>query len=124
MRHIGIRNSLAIGCALLGGTLGYFGFILLLGQGFYALVLPGGLLGLAAGIVRTRSSSVHAVCALLATAAGLLAEYRHAPFIADNGLTYFLTHAADLKPVTLALIGAGGCIGFSVPFRRRIHEAA
>jgi hypothetical protein len=118
------RSALTISCALLGGALGYFGFVVLLDYGFYALALPGGLLGLAAGIVPTRSRIVPTVCALLAIAAGLLAEHRYAPFRADQGLGYFLVHAADLRPVTIVSIGAEGLIGFWVPFRRRIRRPA
>jgi hypothetical protein len=62
-----VRNALAISFALLGGVVGYFGFLTLLDYGFYALALPGGLVGLVGGIVQTRSRTVPAVCALLAT---------------------------------------------------------
>ena len=41
--------------AVAGGILGYFAFGWLLGQGFYALMLPGGLLGLGAGLAKNRS---------------------------------------------------------------------
>ena len=116
-------NALSVGCACLGGFLGYLGFVLLLDRGFYALVLPGGLLGLAAGIPRSRSMIVPALCGLLAIGAGLLAEHRYAPFVADPSFGYFVTHAVDLQPVTLLLIGLGGLIGFWVPFRRRIVAA-
>jgi hypothetical protein len=85
-----VRNALAICSALLGGIVGYFGFLMLLDYGFHALALPGGLVGLVGGIVQTRSRIVPAVCALLAIAAGLLAEHRNAPFVADGGLGYFL----------------------------------
>jgi hypothetical protein len=121
MRHCG-QNALAICCALLGGVTGYLGFIALLDYGFYALALPGGLLGLTGGIVQPRSRLVPALCGLLAIAAGLFAEHRNAPFVADGGLGYFLVHARDLGPLTLVQIGAGGLIGFWVPFRRRIGE--
>ena len=119
-----VRNALAICGALLGGVVGYFGFLMLLDYGFYALALPGGLVGLVGGIVQTRSRVVPAVCALLAIAAGILTEHRNAPFVADGGLGYFLRHTTDLGPLTVVQIGAGGLIGFWVPFRRKIRNPA
>jgi len=114
-------NLLTIACACVGGLLGYLAFVQLLDKGYYALVLPGGLLGLAAGIPRSRSRIVPVLCALLAIWAGLLAEHRFAPFVADPSLGFFLTHVSDLKPMTKLLISLGGLIGFWVPFRRRLR---
>jgi len=115
---------LALGGACVGGTLGFFGFGWLLQQGFYALVLPGGLLGLGAGIVPTRSILVAVVCGLFATALGVFAEFHFRPFVADESLTYFLSHLGSLKPFTLLMIAAGGALGFYVPFRRRLPRGA
>jgi hypothetical protein len=112
------NNVLALGGALAGGALGYFAFFWLASQGFYALILPGALLGLGAGLVRNRSLAVAVVCGLLATALGGFTEYRFAPFVADHGFPYFLSHLHQLRPLTLALIVVGGVIGFWVPFRR------
>jgi hypothetical protein len=98
--------------------------MLLLDRGYYALVLPGGLLGLLAGIPRSRSLWAPVVCGTLGIVAGLLAEYRFAPFAFDPSLGYFLTHANNLQPMTLVLIGLGGLIGFWVPFRRRTRATA
>ena len=113
------NNLLALLGALAGGVLGYFAFFWIANQGYYALILPGGLLGLGAGIVRNRSVLVAIVCGLLATALGIFTEYRFAPFVADDSFPYFLSHLFDLKPVTLLMIAAGGLIGFWVPFQRK-----
>ena len=112
-------NVLALCCACAGGALGYLGFVALLDQGLYALILPGSQLGLAAGIVRNRSAFVGVACGFLAVVAGLLAEHQVSPLVADHSLAYFLAHVSDLQPVRLFLIGCGGIIGFWVPFRRR-----
>jgi len=112
------NNFLALFGALAGAALGYFAFFWIADQGYYALILPGGLLGLGAGIVRNRSVVVAVVCGLLATASGVFTEYRFAPFVADNSFPYFVSHVFDLKPVTLLMIAAGGLIGFWIPFRR------
>ena len=116
-------NLLTVACGCVGGLLGYLAFVQLLDRGYYALVLPGGLLGLAAGIPRSRSLIVPVLCGVLAIWAGLLAEHRFAPFVADRSLGFFLTHVSDLKPMTIGLIGLGGLIGFWVPFRRRVRGA-
>jgi hypothetical protein len=117
-----VANVSTVVCACMGGLLGYLGFVLLLDRGFYALVMPGGFLGLAAGIPRSRSLVVPALCGFLGIAAGLLAEHRFAPFVADRSLRYFVLHSNNLQPMTMILIGLGGLIGFWVPFRRRVRR--
>jgi hypothetical protein len=114
MKH----NLLALGGAVAGGVLGYFAFRWILTYGFYALVLPGGLVGIGAGIARNRSVWVAVVCGILALALGVFSEYRAFPFIADDSLGYFLAHLHQLSPVTLLMIGLGAFIGFWIPFRR------
>jgi len=116
-------DLLTVAFACVGGLLGYLGFVQLLDRGYYALVLPGGLLGLAAGIPRSRALRVPILCGVLGIVAGLLAEYRFAPFTVDRSLGFFLMHTSDLRPLTLLLIGLGGLIGFWVPFRRRVRGA-
>lgn len=113
------RSTLAIACGIIGSVVGYLGFVFLLERGFYAIVLPGGLCGLAAGIVKTRTVIVACVSATIALVAGLIAEHRFAPFVADTSLGYFFRHTLSLNTTALVLIGLGGLIGFWVPFRRR-----
>jgi hypothetical protein len=104
--------------ALLGGLLGHLAFGWLVRQGFYGLVLPGGLVGLGAGIFVGRSRWLAGVCAALALAVGLYSEWRYFPFVADNSLSYFLCHLHMLRPVTLLMLVVGTFLGFWVPFRR------
>jgi hypothetical protein len=113
------RALLAICCAVVGAFVGYEAFLWMFERGFYALVLPGGLAGLAGGIPKGSNVGAALVIAVLAIVSGLVAEHRVAPFIANDSLWYFLAHVTDLRPVTLALVGLGGAIGFYVPFRRR-----
>ncbi len=105
--------------AVLGGVVGYFGFLWIASQGFYALVLPGGLLGFGASLAPNRSTALCVICGVLALALGFFAEWRFAPFIKDGSLSYFLSHAHQLRPVTLIMIAAGAAIGFWAPFSRR-----
>jgi len=104
--------------AVIGGGLGYIVFFALAGRGLYGLALPGGLLGLGAGIFKTRSKAVPAVCGLMALALGFFTEWRFAPFATDASLGYFVLHAHQLSPLTLIMVAAGTLIGFYVPFRR------
>jgi hypothetical protein len=109
-----LRNLvIGIAGAAAGGILGYFAFLWIARQGFYTLMLPGGLVGLGGGLwVRDRSPTRAAICAGLALAVGIFAEWRFAPFIKDESLGYFLTHLHDLRPITLLMIVAGGAFGY------------
>jgi hypothetical protein len=109
-----LRNLLiGVGGAIGGGILGYFAFMWIARQGFYALMLPGGLVGLGGGLwVRDRSPLRAAICSVIALAWGLFAEWRFAPFIKDDSLGYFLSHLHELRPITLLLIVAGGAFGY------------
>ncbi|MCY2966999.1 MAG: hypothetical protein NT069_25755 [Planctomycetota bacterium] len=111
-------SYLVLCCAVLGGCLGYLAFFWLVGQGLYGLVLPGGALGMMAGIPRNQSKVAAIACGLLALLLGLFTEWRFAPMKVDDGFGYFLTQVHRLKPVTLLMIAVGGAIGFWIPFRR------
>src|SRR5208283_756412 len=106
------RNMVVLIGAVAGGLVGYFGFFWIARQGLYALVLPGGLLGVGASLFANRSTVMCIVCGLLALALGFLAEWQFAPFISDGSLSYFVTHLYQLKPITLIMIAAGAFIGF------------
>ncbi len=99
--------------AAAGGGAGYFVFGWLTAQGFYAVALPGVLLGLGAGMLRQRQSLAFSIgCGVAALGLSIFAEWKHFPFIADDSLGYFLRHLLDLKPVTLIMIALGGFAGF------------
>lgn len=104
--------------AVLGGGLGYIVFFAFAARGLYGLALPGGLLGLGAGIFKTRSRAIPVVCGLMALALGLFTQWRFARFATDASLGYFVLHVHQLSPLTLIMIAAGTLIGFYVPFRR------
>jgi len=103
--------------AAIGGVLGYVVFFAFARRGLYGLALPGGLLGLGAGIFKTRAKAVPVVCGLMALALGFFTEWRFAPFATDASLGYFVLHIHQLSPLTLIMIAAGTLIGFWVPFR-------
>jgi hypothetical protein len=112
------NNLLTLLGAILGGVAGYLIFFWLVRQGLYGLILPGGLLGLAAGAFKSRAIGVPIACGVLALGLGVFTEWKFAPFVADESLGYFLSHLHQLRPVTLIMILLGTGIGFWVPFRR------
>jgi hypothetical protein len=107
-------KSLLLGLAgaVVGGLLGYFAFFWAARQGFYALVLPGGLLGCGGGLlVKDRSVTRATLCGLAAAGLGLFTEWRFRPFIKDESLGYFVTHAHQLQPMTLLMVAVGAVCG-------------
>ena len=105
--------------AVAGGCAGYFAFFWIAHQGFYALVLPGGLLGIAAGLcTRRRCPPLAAICGVASLLLGLFTEWRFGPFVADSSLPYFLTHFYDLKPMTLIMIALGAVVSYSAALGR------
>ena len=111
-------DMLALLGAVVGGLIGHVAFFWLVDHGFYALILPGGLCGLGAGLSKSRWKPVPVLCAILATGFGLFTEWRFEPFAANPGFLYFLLHAYDLHLITLVLIGIGAGISYWVPSRR------
>ena len=111
------QTIIALVGAAAGGTLGFFAFFWIRRQGFYGMILPGGLLGLGASVGQVRSIWLAMFLGLAALGLGLFTEWRHAPWD-DDSLSYFLLHVHQLQPITLLMIGAGGLLGFWVPYRR------
>ncbi len=108
-----VRIALGVLGAMAGGVIGYFAFMWMARQGFYALVLPPGLLGLGAGLcVRFRSTPFALGCGVAGLALGLFTEWKFAPFVTDASLTYFLGHLHRLKPLTLLMVGIGAFISY------------
>ena len=113
-------GALVLAGGIVGGIAGFFAFRWMLTQGFYGLVVPGGMVGLGAGMFRSHSRTVPIVCGVLALGAGLFSEWWTAPFIVDDSLGYFLTHLHRLRSITLIDVAIGTLLGFYVPFRRRL----
>jgi nitrogen fixation-related uncharacterized protein len=103
---------IAIVGAAVGGAIGYFAFGWILRSGFYALVLPGGLMGLGATLGRVRSLPLAVALAIAAVILGFFAEWSFRPFAKDDSLNYFLAHLGDLTPVTIIMIGVGALVAF------------
>jgi hypothetical protein len=113
-RHL-VSNLLGFVGAVIGGTLGFYTFDWLRGQGFYGLMMPGALMGLGCTLLAKHPSAIRGViCGLAAVGLGLYTEWRFFPFAADASLSYFLKNVSSLKPVTLIMIGVGAIIAFWV----------
>ena len=111
--------SLALLGASLGGWLGYHAFFWAYKQDFYAMILPGALVGFGASFARCRLLVIPIVCALGALALGFFAEWRARPFIADGSFAYFVSNLGKLKPMTWIMISLGGVLAFWLPFSHR-----
>jgi hypothetical protein len=111
------EDLLALLYAAIGGAIGHFAFGWIWQQGFYAAMLPGGLLGVGAGFARSRSVVVAVLCGIAATLLGFYSEWTYRPFLADGSLEFFVRNIDQLQPITLIMIAIGGFIGFWVPFR-------
>jgi hypothetical protein len=98
---------------IVGGAAGFFLFVWLVRQGYYAMMVPGAALGLLGGILlRSYSQAFGVVCAVLAVLLGLFTEWWTAPLLVDDSFKYFVTHLNQLKPVTLIMIGLGGLCAY------------
>ena len=109
------KSAWVIGCigAAIGGWLGYLAFFWIVRQGFYALPVPGALMGIGCGLLaRDRLVPLAILCGVAALALGLYAEWRLNPFVADGSLRFFVNHIHQLRPYKLLMVVLGGVFGF------------
>jgi hypothetical protein len=98
---------------VVGGILGYYTFQWVYNQGFYGMMIPGAFVGLGCGLLSSTPSHVRgAVCAAAALGLGLFTEWRFFPFNDDGSMSYFLKNVPSLKPLTVAMIAAGGFFAY------------
>jgi hypothetical protein len=108
-----VSTILGVVGGAIGGAVGYYAFGWALRQGFYALLLPGGLLGLGCGLLARHPSIIRGVvCGVAGLALGLYAEWHFRPFADDTSLSYFLGHLSGLTGLTKLMAGLGGLIAF------------
>jgi len=99
--------------AVVGAIAGYFLFYWLYKNGLYAIMVPGMLLGLAAGwAARGKSSTLGIVCAIAAVAVGIYSEWTIGPFKKDPSLPFFITHVHHLPVVKLLMMGLGAAAAY------------
>jgi hypothetical protein len=108
-----VSHLLGLVGAVVGGCLGYVAFKWIWSQGFYALVVPGGMLGLGCGTAARHPSMIRGIlCGVAALVLGLYTEWTFYPFAADDSFPYLVLHAYQLKWVTLLMVGLGILVAF------------
>ena len=111
--HARPRFVLGTIAAIVGGILGYVAFFWIARQGFYALIVPPGLLGLAAGYcVGKRSIPFAIACGIAGLAIGLVTEWQFTLRNADKGFLVFLTRVPNLNVVKLVMLALGPIISY------------
>ena len=106
-------NARGLAGAAVGGVVGYFAFAWVLRQGFYAIMLPGALIGFGAELLAMHRSQARGIaCAVGALLLGLFAEWHERPFLADDSLGYFVGHLNELKGITWIMIGVGTFLAY------------
>jgi len=106
-------NVLGLIGAAVGGVLGYYIFLWILGQGFYGLMIPGALLGLGCGLVSLHASQLRGVlCGAAGLVLGMYAEWNYRTFIADGSFAYMVTHIHEKPPLTLVMLALGAFFAY------------
>ncbi|SRR5579871_4715719 len=111
--------AIAVAAGAIAGAIGYFLFMWICQQGFYALVLPGGMVGIGAGLVsRRRSIPLAVICGVGALALGMFTEWRWSPMRDDPSFSFFVAHVYWLQPITLIMIAVGVLLAAYLGFGR------
>lgn len=111
--------TIALAGALLGGFVGYHAFLWALKYNFYAMILPGGCIGLGATFARCRLIAIPIICALAALGLSVFLEWKTRPFLTDPSWKFFINNLQLLTPVTMLMISVGTLLAFWLPFRNR-----
>ena len=105
---------LVVGAAV-GGLVGVVGYFWLLKQGYYALVLPTGLVGVGCGQFARRPSNARGlVCALVGLAAGFTCDWKSTGGLKDMSFGEVLGQLGNFHPVTWLMLGLGTALSFSM----------
>lgn len=98
--------------AAVGGVAGFYIAGWLARQNFYAMMIPGVLLGLGCGgFIRRRSIPLAVLAGIAALALGIFTEWKNFPFLKDDSFAYFLRNIFQLPPIKLIMLGLGGVGG-------------
>ena len=113
-RQPGSGDPLAVIRGIGGAVIGFGVFTLLATYfGLYAIALPGALVGLICGYCTQRRSPVLGiVCAGIAAATMILAEWWNFPLIKDKSLGFFLQNLRDLHALFWLSLLLGGGLAF------------
>lgn len=104
---------------LIGAALGYFLFSWVMRQGFVPLALPGGFIGIGAGLFKGPRTIWPSIA--LGIFGLIWGAFCYWKFLAGEQypFTTFLSNPQDLPAIHLGLLALGGLVAFWIPFRRR-----
>jgi hypothetical protein len=100
----------------IGGVVGFYFFEWFLNYNLYAMIAPGGLIGLGASFFKHRFLPLPFITGVAAFVLGMFTEWRHWPMRTDPSFGYFLMHPQSLTPPSLLMILAGTALGFYLPY--------
>ncbi|MFT5468228.1 MAG: hypothetical protein ACI8UO_003337 [Verrucomicrobiales bacterium] len=114
MNSLAIRIPIVLIATAIGGAIGHHAFILILREGFYALILPGLGVGLGASFARNPSKILALVLGLEALVLGLFSEWiRLREFTNfDADFFYFVMNSQNLKGFIWLMIAVGGIVAW------------
>jgi fucose permease len=108
-----VSTVLAVIGGVVGGALGYWAVMWFWSQGFYALVLPGAMLGFGSGLLAQHRSMLRGViCGVAALGLTVFTAFRLWKLPEDESFSYFVTHYHTLSSATLLMTVAGTLLGF------------
>ena len=99
--------------AVVGGLVGYWLFFVIIRYGFYAIILPGTLVGIGCSSLSGRySRALGIVCGVLGLGVGLYTQWRFQWFASDPSFWYFLTHFHLINHVSQVMIVIGAILAY------------
>jgi hypothetical protein len=111
--------------AVVGGAAGFFAFGWMYERGYYAGMLPAGLLGLGcAAMARQPSLGRGILCGIAGLALSLFAESWYRYFNGHPSVEYFFNHLQDVSQVDWAFISVGTLLAFWIGKDARFHRAS
>ena len=79
----------------------------------WPVFVPGALIGLGCGLCAGGMSTLNAVlCAVLAAFVGIVLEWRHFPFVADESFGFFVSHLHELRGITWLMVALGSIFAY------------
>ena len=105
--------ALGVVGAVIGGTVGWFVFSMLYGEGYYALALPGALVGFGfAKLSGIRSVAAGVFCAIVAAGLMFMCEWNFRFFTDDPSFGYFVRNVHELSSATFLMFFLGVAMAF------------